>query len=133
MLPMISRVRRWPLVVMAFAVIIAATAQTASNTVPSTKVVDNSNAIGANNLKPTECGSITLTTKVTGSGTINGTSAAELLTGSTVADTISGAGGDDCLLGGAGDDNLNGGTGIDVCIGGPGTDTFNSSCETKIQ
>ena len=86
MLPMISRVRRWPLVVMAFAVIIAATAQTASNTVPSTKVVDNSNAIGANNLKPTECGSITLTTKVTGSGTINGTSAAELLTGSTVAD-----------------------------------------------
>lgn len=130
---MTRRLRGWPLVVMAFVCIIATTAQTASNTVASTKVVDNSSAIGANNLKPTECASITLTAKVTGSGTISGTSAAELLTGSAVADTISGAGGDDCLLGGDGDDYLNGGIGTDVCIGGGGNDTFDKSCETRIQ
>lgn len=130
---MTRKIRCWPLVALAFVLIIETTAQTASNTVASTKVVDDSRTAGANDLKPTDCASITLTAKVTGSGTINGTSVAELITGSAVADTISAAGGDDCLLGGAGNDNLNGGAGIDVCIGGPGTDTFNNNCETRIQ
>jgi Ca2+-binding RTX toxin-like protein len=125
--------RWWPLVVIVFVLAVASTAQTSANTVPGTKIVNDTRTIGANDLKPTECASITVTAKLTGSGTITGGAAAELITGSAGVDTISGSGGNDCLLGGAGNDSLNGGAGIDVCVGGPGTDTFNASCETQIQ
>ena len=124
--------RWWPLVVVAFALTIASTAQTASNTVDATKAEDDTRAITANDLKPAECAAMTLTAKVTGSGTINGTSAAELITGSAVVDNFNGGFGTDCIVGGAGDDAFIGGGGVDVCIGGAGTDTF-SSCETMIQ
>jgi len=111
---------------------IAPTAQTAANTVAPTKAEDDSRTAGANDIKPTECAALTLTTKLSGSGTINGTSAAELITGSAANDNISGAGGNDCIIGGAGVDSINGGAGTDVCIGGGGTDTF-TNCETQIQ
>lgn len=130
---MSRRLRRWPLVAIAIVLTFAATAQTAANTVPGTKVEDDIRSVAPNDLKPIECVAISLTAKLSGAGTINGTSAAELITGSAGVDTISGSGGNDCLVGGNGNDSLNGGAGTDVCIGGAGTDTFNNSCETKLQ
>ena len=121
------------LVLAAAGVAAASVAFTATNVVPTTYASQTASAIGANDLKPSECSSITVTAKVTGSGTISGTNAAELITGGAAVDTISGSGGSDCILGGGGDDSLNGGAGTDVCIGGPGTDTFNNNCETRIQ
>ena len=116
----------------ALAVTITPMAQTAANTVGGTKAGDDSRAAAPNDLKPTECAALSLTAKLSGSGTITGTSANELITGSAIIDSISGGAGNDCLLGGAGNDVLNGGSGTDVCIGGAGTDTF-SNCETQIQ
>lgn len=108
--------------------IISATA--ASNTVPRSNVGEHVGAIMANDLKPAECASLNLTAKLGGSGTINGTAAAELIVGSSGADRIDGLGGNDCIVGGAGNDTLIGGPGTDVCIGGTGNDTFDPSCET---
>ena len=105
---------------------------TAANSVAASRVGQSVQTTTANTLKPSSCASITLSTKVSGSGSFSGTSAANLLAGSSAVDTISGLGGADCLLGGAGDDALDGGAGTDVCIGGPGTDTF-ANCETQIQ
>lgn len=105
---------------------------TAANTVPSTKAAVLTQAITPNTLKPTECAGITLTSLVTGTGTINGTKNNDLILGSAVADDMNGAQGDDCILGGGGNDTINGFVGTDVCIGGPGTDTF-YGCETEYQ
>lgn len=105
---------------------------TAANTVATSRLGQSVQTTTANTLKPSGCSSTALSTKVSGSGSFSGTSAANLLAGGSGADTISGLGGGDCLLGGAGGDVLNGGAGTDVCIGGPGTDTF-TSCETQIQ
>ncbi len=105
---------------------------TNANSVPSSKAADRSQAITANTLKPTECAGLTLSNLVYGSGTINGTNAADLILGGSAIDTISGSQSTDCILGGGGDDSINGGNGSDVCIGGPGTDTF-TNCETQYQ
>jgi Ca2+-binding RTX toxin-like protein len=104
---------------------------TAANSVVTTRADDSSRAATPNDLKPSACSGITVTAKVTGSGAINGTNVAELITGSAVADSITARGGNDCVLGGAGDDTLNGGGGTDVCIGGAGTNTY-ANCETII-
>lgn len=55
---------------------------------------------------------------MTGSGTFDGTSAADLIAGSGAADTMDGKQGDDCILGAGGDDSLRGSGGFDVCVGG---------------
>ena len=104
----------------------------AGNSVPASNAGTSSQPIGPNDLKPSACSALTLTSLITGSGTFSGTSAANLVLGSAGVDTISALGGTDCVLGGGGNDSLNGGTGTDVCIGGPGTDTF-TNCETQIQ
>jgi Ca2+-binding RTX toxin-like protein len=104
---------------------------TAANTVPASKAGDSSRAATPDDLKPAACSAITLTAKLSGSGTITGTAAAELITGSAVVDTIQGRQGDDCILAGGGNDSLNGGAGTDVCIGGAGTNTF-TNCETQL-
>jgi Ca2+-binding RTX toxin-like protein len=127
-----GRVRWWPLAVMALVLTIGASAQTAANTVSSSKMKLDTRAIGANDLKPTECAALTLTNHVTGSGTINGTTGNDLILGSSGVDTIDGVGGNDCLVGGGGNDSLAGSGGSDVCLGGPGTDTF-KKCETQVQ
>ncbi|MGZ8578259.1 MAG: hypothetical protein ACXWWX_01875 [Actinomycetota bacterium] len=105
----------------------------AGNTVPASKAADLSQAASADAMKPTECAGITLSTKVVGSGTFNGTAAADLMIGSSGVDTMNALGGNDCVMGGGGDDRLNGGPGTDVCVGGPGTDTFAGNCDTQIQ
>ncbi len=104
-----------------------------ANSVPATRADLDVRSIGPNDFKPPACASMTLTSLVLGSGTINGSNANDLILGSNVDDSIKGKAGGDCLLGGGGNDDLAGDGGLDVCIGGPGTDTFKPSCETQIQ
>ena len=108
------------------------TAVAATNTVPSTRVTNQSSSIGANSLKPSACAGIVLTTLVIGSGNITGSNGNDLILGGPGMDTINGLDGNDCILGGGGIDTITGGNGNDVCIGGPGVDVF-LTCETQIQ
>jgi Ca2+-binding RTX toxin-like protein len=108
-------------------------ASTAANSVPASRAGISSRSIGAENLKPAACASLTLTNVVTGSGVINGTAAADLVLGSSGIDTVLAGNGNDCVLGGGGADIINGGAGTDVCIGGAGIDVFDISCEKQIQ
>lgn len=116
----------------ALIIITSMTAVATTNTVPATRVDSQSLSYNINHIKPSACAGITVTTLVTGSGTITGTEGNDLILGGPGADDINGLGGNDCILGGGGDDILNGGDGNDVCIGGPGTDTF-TNCEGEIQ
>jgi Ca2+-binding RTX toxin-like protein len=121
----------WVLAILIF--ISTLTAVAAGNTIPATRLDENTAAMNANAIKPAACSALNLTAIVicTG-GTCNGTGANELLLGTSVGETIRGRGGTDCIVGGGGNDNLVGNGASDVCIGGPGTDTFNT-CETQIQ
>ncbi len=123
----------------------------ASNIVASSKVMDRTLAVGMAEKKPPECDFWSPTTIVAGSGTFNGTSAADLILGSSAADVVRANNGDDCVLGGAGVDNLRGDdgndilwggegndtlrgdAGTDVCIGQGGSDSFHNSCEYTFQ
>ncbi len=142
------------MLVLALASAFSATAT--SNTVTSSSVSDTSQPITANDLKPAECGGISLTKVVTGSGTFAGGLDSELILGSGGADTASAdvgsdcvlggggndslygeadaalIGGEDVILGGPGDDAIDGGPGADTCYGGAGTDSF-ANCETTYQ
>jgi Ca2+-binding RTX toxin-like protein len=111
-----------------------ASASTAANSVPATRAGSSSRSIGAQDLKPAACASLTLTNVVTGSGSISGTTAADLVLGSSGIDTVTAGNGNDCVVGGGGADIINGGAGTDVCIGGPGIDVLDPlTCETAIQ
>jgi Ca2+-binding RTX toxin-like protein len=125
---------RTALLVLAILIFISTlTAVAAGNTIPTTRLDENTAAMNANAIKPAACSALNLTAIVicTG-GACNGTGANELILGTSVAETIKGKGGTDCILGGGGNDSLFGGGASDVCIGGPGTDTF-TTCETQIQ
>jgi Ca2+-binding RTX toxin-like protein len=122
-----------PAAVVAVVLTTTVTGQTAANNVPGTRAEHDQRAITPNDLKPDACAAISVTAKLTGSGTITGTAASELITGSGGADTIDGGGGNDCIVGGGGVDNLRGSGGTDVCIGGAGNDSIHPSCETAIQ
>lgn len=104
-------------------------ALTASNTVPPTGAARRRQVIDPNDLRPSQC-RMDVTSKITGSGTLTGTTGNDLIVGGSSADSLSGEAGDDCLHGGEGNDSLNGGDGTDVCIGGLGKDTF-KNCETE--
>lgn len=114
-------------------VLSVASVLTAENAVSPSRAAQLDTAIGPNDVKPPECSSINLTSKVAGSGIIVGTADPDLVSGSSADDTIDGAGGDDCIVGGAGADTINGSGGSDVCIGGAGTDVFDPDCETVYQ
>lgn len=120
-----------------------------SNTVPFTRLGDNSFNITANDLKPSECSSLNLTgTVVVSNG--SGTNGNDLILGSAAGDNIRGGDGDDCIVGGGGNDRLQGQRGndiilgqdgndslrgnqnTDICDGGAGTDSGHPSCETEI-
>ena len=101
----------------------AMTAVAAANTVPSTRMSSQERSIRINDLKPTACSAINLTSVVTASGVITGTEGNDLILASSGADIIDGLGGDDCIVGG-GD--------TDICTGGLGMDIF-VACETQIQ
>jgi|SRR5215211_1775785 len=100
--------------------------------VPASNVGQQSVSVTAEDIKPAACGALYLTNIVSGSGTLTGTAANDLIIGSAGADTIDGAGGDDCILGSGGDDALSGQEGNDVCLGGAGNDTF-TDCEVEAQ
>lgn len=110
----------------------AVTAIAAANTIPSTRVANQSEYIGINNFKPYACGGDYLTNLVSGSGTLTGTAGNDLILGSSGADVIDGLGGDDCIVGGGGDDSLTGNDGADVCLSGAGSDIF-TTCEVETQ
>lgn len=112
-------------------VVFALPALTQANNVELSKAVDNVIAQGANDLKPTACAGLTLSSKVTGTGTFAGSSSNDLVVGDGGGVTIDGGDGDDCILGGGGNDNLTGGAGYDICIGNGGVDVYDPSCEEQ--
>lgn len=117
---------------LALVIITTLTAIAATNTVPATRIDNKAISFQINHLKPSACAGLSLTTLVTGSGTITGTASNDLILASSGVDTIDGLGGNDCIVGGGGDDNINGGDGSDVCIGGSGNDIF-TTCEGEVQ
>jgi len=104
----------------------------ATNTVPSTRLDNQTKSITSNNVKPSSCASLDLRNIVSGSGTITGTSGNDLILGSAGDDTIDGLGGDDCILGGDGNDTINGGDGNDICNGGGSAGDSFTNCEAVI-
>jgi Ca2+-binding RTX toxin-like protein len=117
----------------AIAILSLTSVMTAANSVPVSHADEITNAIGANDLKPSSCDSITVTNLVVGSGAFSGTASSELIIGGSGIDTILAGGGNDCVLAGGGADVLNGGAGTDVCLSGAGLDIFDVSCETQTQ
>lgn len=113
-------------------IITTLTAIAATNTVPATRIGHEAITFQINHLRPSACAGLSLTTLVTGSGTITGTSGNDLILASSAADIVDGLGGNDCIVGGGGDDNITGGDGNDICIGGPGNDVF-TACEGEVQ
>lgn len=103
----------------------------ASNTVPFTRLDDDSNAITANDLKPSECSGINVSGVYVVSGFGGGSGGNDLILGTSSGDIIFGFGGDDCIVAGGGNDFILGGGGTDVCNGGAGSDTA-FGCETEI-
>ncbi len=116
----------------ALVILSAMTAIAANNTVPPTQVEDRSISFQIGHLRPAACAGLSLSTLVTGSGTLTGTEGNDLILASAAADTIDGLGGSDCIVGGGGDDIITGGNDSDICIGGGGTDTF-TGCEGEVQ
>jgi len=102
-------------------------AYAATNTVPSTRLDQNTFSITANALKPSECAALNLATIVSGSGTLNGTNGNDLILASAGADTLNGSAGADCLVAGSGDDTLDGGASGDVLLGADGNDNLSGS------
>jgi Ca2+-binding RTX toxin-like protein len=121
----------WGLAILIFISVLTAIA--AGNTIPSSRLDENTATMNANAIKPASCSALNLTRIVicTG-GNCDGTGQNELILGTPADERIRGRGGTDCIVGGDGDDDIIGNNGGDVCIGGPGTDTF-TTCETKIQ
>lgn len=125
----------------------AASAFAAANSVPASRLDDDSFSITANDLKPSECSSLNLTNIVVAG---DGTASNDLILGTAGNDNIRGSDGDDCIVGGGGDDSLDGQKGndillgqdgndslkgsqdTDICDGGAGTDSGHKSCETEI-
>jgi Ca2+-binding RTX toxin-like protein len=100
--------------------------------VPASNAGQQAIPVTAEDIKSPACDALYLTNIISGSGTLTGTTANDLIIGSAGTDTIDDLGGDDCILGGNGDDSNVGDDGTDVCLGGPGTDTF-MTCESENQ
>lgn len=99
------------------ALLAALSASAAANTVPPTRIGQNTVALSIMQLAPPECAHMSLTAIVY-SGSGGGGN--DLVLGTAASETLNGNGGNDCIVGGGGSDTLNGGGGDDVLIGGPG-------------
>lgn len=104
---------------LALLILSISTAFAATNSIPSTRLDDDSIAIDANALKPAACNGLNLTNIVIGG---SGTNANDLILGTAGGDTLRGSDGNDCIVGGNGDDNLDGQKGNDIILGGDGND-----------
>lgn len=115
------------------AVVGIVSADTASNTVPPSRLGESTHAIGPNDLKPAACAGITVTNMMVGTGSaiLNGTNASNLLIGVPGTLTINARQGNDCVAGNSAVLVINGGAGTDVCIGGAST-TF-AQCEVTVR
>ena len=125
----------------------AASAFAAANSVPGTRLDDDTLPISANAIKPAKCAALNLTNIVVAG---NGTAGNDLILGTAGNDNLRGSDGDDCIVGGGGDDSLDGqkdndillgqdgndslrgSQDTDICDGGAGTDSGHNSCETEI-
>ena len=121
----------FPFVVGAIMLILVASivsAIAASNTVTSSNLSDTSRGIGANDLKPSQCATLTLDTiyACPAHGPCNGPTGNVLLLGPSGNKKINGNSGDDCIIAGSGSQTINGGGGTNICIGNSG-DTY-SNC-----
>lgn len=125
--------RGTPAVLLAGILLSGAVAFTASNSVAHSKIGEDLIAQNVNDVKPSQCDSITVSAIVQGTLIVNGTDANELVLGGIGIDAIDGGGGDDCIMGGALGDTLVGGLGNDVCIGGGGDDVLDPTCEVQVQ
>jgi hypothetical protein len=128
--------RRSSLITVVFLAIVGAIAfatasvLTASATVPVSYAVKTTRAIGAADLRPSECASLALTKIVRGTGSITATGGT-LVLASSAADTISASGGNNCIVGGAGTDSVNVTTGSAVCI--ISTPSTQTGCTTVVR
>lgn len=106
---------------------------TASNSVPPTRLGQVVLAIGPNDLKPAACSGITVSNMMIGNGAaiLNGTNASNLIVGVPGTVTINARQGDDCVVGNSDVVAISGGPGTDVCIGGAATEF--ALCETVIR
>lgn len=110
-------------------------ALSATNSVSTSGLSDQTINITANDLKPTECASLNLTNIqiVTAGVPLTSTrNSNDLIFGTSGADDITAGKGQDCVLGGAGDDILNGDQGGDILLGGAGNDTIDGGPGTDI-
>lgn len=108
------------------------TAIAATNTIPATRLDNQTSSITPNDVKPPSCITLDLQDIISGSGIITGTEGNDLILGSAGNDTINGLGGTDCILSGGGDDTISGGSNNDICnSGGDAEDSFDS-CEITI-
>jgi len=111
-----------------------ATALAAANSVPVTRLSDQSRGLSASDLAPPECNSIRAglaAVIVCSGGNCSGSKGNELILGTAGNDVIDGKNGDDCIVGGAGDDMLHGGNDNDVLVGGSGNDTLDGGQRPK--
>lgn len=103
---------------------------TASNTVPTTFISSSTRAIGANDLKPAGCNSVTLTSIVTFTGNFTITSNHALVLGNTTSSTVGDSSGFlNCIIGGSGTDHITGRFG-DLCQIGPNVNSTYNTCST---
>lgn len=123
---------RWPWlgVVLLLVATSSSTVSTGANQVAPSLAASVTRTVDADALKPAECAALELTLVVV-SGT--GSEANELILGTGSGETGLGGGGDDCIVAGAGDDVLVGGAGGDICIGGAGRDSYDASCEVRLE
>ncbi|MBN2502981.1 MAG: hypothetical protein JXB38_19535 [Anaerolineales bacterium] len=94
-------------------------ALTATNLVASSSASQSNHAPTANEMKPSECDALDLTTIVVDG---NGTNGNDLILGTAGNDNMNGKKGDDCIVGGDGDDRIKGGQDNDILLGGAGDD-----------
>ena len=107
----------------------------ASNGVSPSGLEDTSSSVSPNQLKPSECNSITIANvyvvtpgvPFSSNGNTN-----DLILGTSNADTISAGNGSDCVVGGAGNDTINGNQRNDILLGGPGNDTIDGGQGTDV-
>ena len=98
-LRLISRLAIFALFILVLASIFTAAA--ASNTVPSTRLTDQTKPISANDIKPSQCAAFDLTSIVVcGSSPVcNGKTSNELIIGLTTTTKINGHSGQNCCVG----------------------------------